>query len=108
MPYSITLISPEERDDLYSKLEPRLLYSAKSEIYGTCIRLLTDQLDTKNTWEDNFYQMSESVRSHGRLVVLQDKDQETGVKYEPLTRTVFLFNLDYYGWVKNIACGSGW
>ena len=67
-------------DDLYSKLEPRLLYSAKSEIYGTCIRLLTDQLDTKNTWEDNFYQMSESVRSHGRLVVLQDKDQENRCK----------------------------
>ena len=25
------------------------------------------------------------------------------VKYDPLTRTAFLFNIDYYGWVKSIA-----
>ena len=25
------------------------------------------------------------------------------VKYDPLTRSAFLFNIDYYGWVKSIA-----
>ncbi|MDW5564318.1 MAG: hypothetical protein SA339_13970 [Methanomassiliicoccus sp.] len=103
MPYDVKLISPEERETLFRRYEPRYLYSSKCELHGTCIRLLTDQANTNNYWEDNFYSMSESVRSHGRLVVLNDPGQGTGVRYDPLTRTAFLFNIDYYGWVKSIA-----
>jgi hypothetical protein len=103
MAYKLEHISPEEREALFRRYEPRYLYSSKCELHGTCIRLLTDQASTNNYWEDNFYSMSESVRSHGRLVVLNDPEQETGVKYDPLTRTAFLFNIDYYGWVKSIA-----
>jgi hypothetical protein len=103
MAYKLELIGPEEREALFRRYEPRYLYSSKCELHGTCIRLLTDQERTNRYWEDNFFSMSESVRSHGRLVVLDDPGQETGVKYDPLTRTVFLFNIDYYGWVKSIA-----
>jgi len=103
MPYKVTIIGPEEREALFSRYEPRYLYSSKCELHGTCIRLLTDQANTNNYWEDNFFSMSESVRSHGRLVVLDDPEQDMGVKYDPLTRTAFLFNINYYGWVKSIA-----
>ncbi|MBI0584711.1 MAG: hypothetical protein ISF22_10885 [Methanomassiliicoccus sp.] len=103
MAYEIELIGPEERNELFERYEPRYLYSSKCEIHGTCIRLLTDQERTNQIWGDNFYNMSESVRSHGRLIVLDDPEQRMMVKYEPLTRTAFLFNIDYYGWVKSIA-----
>jgi hypothetical protein len=103
MLYEVEIIGPEEKDELYVRYEGRFLYTAKSEIYGTCIKLLTDQERTKEIWEDNFYTMAESIRSHGRLIVLKNKDQRMKVKYDPLTKTAFLFNFDYYGWIKSIA-----
>lgn len=103
MPYEIEHIGPEEREELFTRYESRFLYSSKCELHGTCIRLLTDNEAINKVWEDNFYSMSESVRSHGRLVVLNDTSQPMKVKYDPLTRTAFLFNIDYYGWVKSIA-----
>jgi len=103
MRYHLELIGPDERNQLFERYEARYLYSSKCELHGTCIRLLTDQERTDQTWDNNFYGMAESVRSHGRLIVLNDPQQQTGVKYDPLTRTAFMFNIDYYGWVKSIA-----
>jgi hypothetical protein len=103
MPYDIELIGPEESRELFTRYESRFLYTAKCELHGTCIRLLTDQESTIGFWENNFYSMSESVRSHGRLIVLNDPEQRMVVKYDPLTHMAFLFNIDYYGWVKSIA-----
>ena len=58
----------------------------------------------KDMWEDNFYTMSESVRSHGRVIMIDGRPGEAmKVLYEPVTKTAFLFNFDYYGWVKSIA-----
>jgi hypothetical protein len=57
----------------------------------------------KNSWEDNFFSMNENTRSHGRLVVLEESGEPLTVKYEPYTKTAFLFNVDYYGWIKSIA-----
>lgn len=101
--YSVQLISPEEKDELYQQYEGRFLYTAKAEIYGCCIKLLTELEYVKNRWEDNFYTMSEDVRSHGRLIVLEEPDQQMTVKYDPFTKTAFLINVDYYGWIKSIA-----
>jgi|YelNatPaOPRAMG01_1025707.scaffolds.fasta_scaffold20194_4 hypothetical protein len=101
--YSVQLIGPEEKDDLYQKYEGRFLYTAKAEIYGCCIKLLTEVEYVKNRWEDNFYTMSEDVRSHGRLIVLEEPRQQMTVKYDPYTKTAFLINVDYYGWIKSIA-----
>ena len=47
--------------------------------------------------------MSESVRSHGRLIVLEEPGQPITIKYDPYTKTAFLINVDYYGWIKSIA-----
>jgi len=101
--YAVELISPEEKDRLYERYLPRLLYTRKCDINGCCIKLLTDQQRTKDRYEDNFYASSESVRSHGRLVVLSDETAGEVVRYDPLTKTAFLLNIDYYGWIKSIA-----
>ncbi len=103
MSYSVQLIGPEEKDRLLDGYEPRLLYTSKVEIYGCCIKLLTESEDTKNKWEDNFYSANENTRSHGRLIVLSEPGQPLSVRYDPYTKTAFLINVDYYGWVKSIA-----
>jgi hypothetical protein len=103
MSYSVQLISPQEKDQLYKAYEPRLFYTSKAEIYGCCIKILTDSEVIKNKWEDNFFSANENNRSHGRLVVLSEQGQPFTVKYDPLTKTAFLINVDYYGWVKSIA-----
>lgn len=101
--YSVQLIGSEEKDELYQRYEDRFLYTAKAEIYGCCIKLLTEVEYVKDRWEDNFYTMSEDVRSHGRLIVLEEPGQQMTVKYDPYTKTAFLVNVDYYGWMKSIA-----
>jgi hypothetical protein len=101
--YSVQLITPEEKEQLYRQYESRLLYSNKAEVYGCCIKLLTEVPRVRNEWEDNFYTMSENIRSHGRLIVLEEKDQPMTVRFDPYTKTAFLINVDYYGWIKSIA-----
>ena len=103
MSYSVQLISPEEKERLYKLYEPNWLYTSKAEIYGCCIKILTDSEQIKNKWEDNFFSANENNRSHGRLLVLSMPEEPMSVKYDPYTKTAFLVNVDYYGWVKSIA-----
>jgi hypothetical protein len=72
-------------------------------VYGCCIKFLTTNRQMKEMWEDNFYAMSENVRSHGRVVMIDLPEEGMKVLYEPVAKTAFLFNFDYYGWVKSIA-----
>jgi len=101
--YKVQLIDTEEKDRLYEKYEKRFLYTRKASIYGCCIKLLTDVDFVKERWDDNFYSMSEDVRSHGRLIVVEEPGKELSVKYDPYTKTAFLVNVDYYGWIKSIS-----
>jgi hypothetical protein len=101
--YPVQLITPEEKEALYRQYESRLLYTNKADVYGCCIKLLTEIERVKNEWEDNFFTMGENTRSHGRLIVLQEPNQPLNVKYDPYTKTAFLTNVDYYGWIKSIA-----
>jgi hypothetical protein len=101
--YSVELIGPEQKQQLLETYENRLLYTNKAQIYGCCIKLLTDSEEIKNKWEDNFFTADENIRSHGRLIVLTEPNQPLTVKYDPYTKTAFLINVDYYGWVKSIA-----
>jgi hypothetical protein len=101
--YSVQLITPQEKESLYQKYEERLLYTNKAEIYGCCIKLLTEIEHLKNEWEDNFFTMGENTRSHGRIIALEEPNQPISIKYDPYTKTVFLINVDYYGWIKSIA-----
>jgi hypothetical protein len=101
--YAVELISVDEKDRLYAKYEDKYLYTRKASIYGCCIKLLTNVEYTKERWEDSFYSMNEDTRSHGRLIVLEEKGKKLSVKYDPYTKTAFLSNVDYYGWVKSLA-----
>jgi hypothetical protein len=103
MSYPVKLITPEEKDKLLQDYEERFLYTHKADVYGCCVKLLTDIERVKNLWEDNFFSMSENTRSHGRLVVLEEADEPMSVRYDPYTKTAFLVNVDYYGWIKSIA-----
>jgi hypothetical protein len=103
MSYAVQLITPQEKDQLFEKYEKSLLYTNKAEIYGCCIKILTDSETTKDKWEDNFFTENEDTRSHGRLVVINEPNQPLSVKYDPYTKTAFLVNVDYYGWIKSIA-----
>ncbi|MGB7570741.1 MAG: aldolase, partial [Methanothrix sp.] len=45
-----------------------------------------------------------NIRSHGRIYVLEDKSiEENLVCYDPLSRSCFILNMDYYGWIKSLA-----
>ncbi len=101
--YVVELIGVEEKDVLMGRFGDRFLFEERADIYGCCIKLLTDKREVKMRWEDNFYKMSSSVRSHGRLIVLDVEGEGCRVLYDSLSKTAFLFNIDYYGWVKSLA-----
>jgi hypothetical protein len=104
MGYTITLISTEERERLMEEHLPKVRYEIKSDLYGCCIKLMTDDHATKDTWGDNFYFISQNIRSHGRLLVFKnDSYAADTVLFDPLSRTAFLFNFTYYGWIKSLA-----
>jgi hypothetical protein len=101
--YEVEVVSIEEKNALMRKYSDRLLYEERADIYGCCIKLLTDDKYAKERWEKNFYPMSAHVRSHGRMIVVEEKNEKQRVFYDPLSKTAFLINVDYYGWVKSIA-----
>jgi hypothetical protein len=103
MTYQVRLIDANTKERLQAKYEAELPYSRKSEIYGCCIKLLTASDDVRRKWDDNFYAMSENVRSHGRLYLVADPKAKEEVCYDPLTKTAFVFNMTYYGWIKSVA-----
>ena len=104
MAYTISLIGPDEKEHLATQLGPSVRYEIKSEIYGCCIKLLTSDHEVKDTWQENFYSMSQNVRSHGRMYVFSDPAYKPDtVLYEPQSKTAFLFNFNYYGWIKSLA-----
>ncbi len=94
---------PEEKQRLFELNLKRYLYTKKANIYGCCIKLLTELEDVKDLWDENFYTMDENIRSHGRIVVLREEGNQLDVKYDPYTNTAFLTNVDYYGWIKSIT-----
>lgn len=103
MPFPIKLISAEEKRKLYYEIMKLPLYTRKANIYGCCIKFVTDNKFFADVWADNFYTADENLRSHGRIIAIQDSREELHVKYDPLTKTAFAYNIDYYGWIKSLA-----
>jgi hypothetical protein len=107
MAYSVKLISIEEKAILAERYAPQVKYEVKSEIYGCCIKLLTDLAEVKDRWEENFYFISQNIRSHARLYVVLDPDLgDDQVLYDPQSKTAFLVNVGYYGWIKSLALSA--
>jgi hypothetical protein len=104
MSYRISLITPDEKEQLSARFLPGVRYEIKSEIYGCCIKLLSDDPVLRDTWQENFYSMSQNIRSHGRMFVFKDPGYPADtVLYDPQSKTAFLFNFTYYGWIKSLA-----
>ncbi len=104
--YTYEIITPEEKDELLKGNIKKLVFDRKANIHGICIELLTDDKDFKEMWEDNFYYMGEEIRPHGRIVAIRDeKNPAVRVLYEPASKTCFILNADYYGWIKSFALG---
>jgi len=77
-------------------------YERKANIHGACVKLLTDNPDFKEEWEDNFKFMNEDIRPHAKIFSVEDGGK-LRVMYEPLSKTCVIKNCDYYGWIKSIA-----
>jgi len=104
MAYTISLITIDEKDRLAERFLPKVRFEVKSEIYGCCIKLLSDDPVLRDTWQENFFSMSQNIRSHGRLYVFSDPGYPPDtVLFDPGSKTAFLLNIRYYGWVKSIA-----
>ena len=104
MGYKVEIISRKEKDKLFDELYKKCIYGVKSNIYGLCIKLLTNSRKFREMWEDNFKAMLEEIRPHARVVAVDD-GKKFRVLYEPTSKTVIIMNCDYYGWVKSIALG---
>lgn len=104
MSYAVEIITSTRKEELLEQYARQVLYEVKSEIYGCCIKLLTGSSKIKDAWEESFYFASQNIRSHGRLYVLEDRSVgENQVFYDPHSKSCFLFNIDYYGWIKSLA-----
>jgi len=105
MAYEVVLIEGQRTEELLQVCRPMNYYRHKADINGVCIELFTENKDHIDMWSDNFYHMSDSVRSHARIYCIDDGETELHAEYDISTYTIFLFNYDYYGWVKSIALG---
>lgn len=104
MVYAVRLIEAGEKEEYAGRYAPQVRYEVKSEIYGCCIKVLTDDKTVKERWEENFYFISQGIRSHGRLYVVADPAvPDDTVLYDPASKTAFLVNISYYGWIKSLA-----
>ena len=103
MPYEIIKITPDEKHELYSKYMSRPMFTRKADVYGCCMKLITGSRVFADVWSDNFYSSDESKRSHGRIITIDEPSTPPHVKYDPLTKTAFIYNFDYYGWIKSVA-----
>lgn len=102
MGYNVDIISIDDTHMYLNKM-PHFTWERKANIFGICVKIITNSMRIKDAWEDNFYFMSENVKSHGRIYAFYDEDEESYVKYEPYTNTAVLKNITYYGYVKSIA-----
>ena len=105
MAYEVKVIGPERIDELRKRTSEINYYESKADINGVCVELFTENKTYLEMWTDNFYHMSDRVRAHARIYCLDDPSTDLHVEYDYENSVAYLFNFDYYGWVKSIALG---
>ena len=103
--YKVTIIDDERSVELRKRCEAFKYHSSKADINGICVELFTENRDYMDMWTDNFYHMSDHVRPHARIYCINDDSCDLHAEYDVSSYTMFLFNFDYYGWIKSIALG---
>ncbi|MBU0591206.1 hypothetical protein KKF81_04825 [Candidatus Micrarchaeota archaeon] len=101
--YKVKIINPSKKEKLMEVLYSPNLYEQKASIHGTCVKLFTDSRQFKDMWEENFEIMPDSIRPHARLFAINNGKKKLEVLYEPISKTVIIYNCNYYGWIKSIA-----
>ncbi len=103
MGYKVNIISTDKALKVYDETRCGQYYTAKADIYGVCVKLITKSRLNIEMWTDNFHSMADVIRSHAKIIVIDDPEKEMYVDYDPVTSTAILYNFDYYGWIKSIA-----
>jgi hypothetical protein len=103
--YYVEIITPHEKDRMFDELKWKVLFERKANIHGACVKLLTDNEEFKEEWEDNFKFMNEDIRPHTKIFSVEDGG-DLQVLYEPVSKTCIIKNCDYYGWIKSIALAA--
>ncbi len=103
--YEVKIISPQKKDEIFKEVVGKVKYERKANIHGACVKLLTDNHNFKEEWEDNFKFMNEDIRPHTKIFAVDDGG-ELEVIYEPVSKTCIIKNCDYYGWIKSIALAT--
>lgn len=101
--YVPKIILRKRLEALSSKIDFSSLYERKASIHGTCIKLFCPDAKIIDMWDENFHSMPNDIRPHARLFCLQDGSKKLKVLYEPNSKTAFIYNCGYYGWIKSIA-----
>ena len=105
MAYRTEIIGPERSGELAKTAAEINLYKSKADINGICVELHTANKDYLEMWTDNFYSCSDHMRPHARIYCLSDPATDLHAEYDVENRVMYLFNYDYYGWIKSIALG---
>jgi hypothetical protein len=103
--YEVEIIKPEKKEEIFPEIVNKVRYERKANIHGACVKLLTDNYDFKEEWEDNFKFMNEDIRPHSKIFSIEDGGK-LQVMYEPVSGTCIIKNCDYYGWIKSIALAA--
>ena len=103
--YEVNIISSQQKDEIFPEIVDKVRYERKANIHGACVKLLTDNHNFKEEWEDNFKFMNEDVRPHCKIFTIEDGGK-LEVMYEPLSKSCIVKNCNYYGWIKSIALAA--
>ncbi|MDP3065893.1 MAG: hypothetical protein Q8N08_04065, partial [Methanobacteriaceae archaeon] len=71
-PYQVEIISPARKEELFVEIVDKVRFERKANIHGACVKLLTDNPDFKEEWEDNFKFMNEDIRPHSKIFSVKD------------------------------------
>ncbi len=105
MAYRLITVDDNRSKELRQNCSGLNLYTMKADINGICVQLCTENKTYIDMWSDNFYLMSDNVRPHATIFCINDDSTDLHAEYDVANRIMFLFNFDYYGWVKSIALG---
>lgn len=103
--YKVKVIDPDTKDEIFQDVVKKVKFERKANIHGACVKLLTDNENFKEEWEDNFKFMNEDIRPHAKIFSVEDRGK-LEILYEPISKTCIIRNCDYYGWIKSIALAA--
>jgi len=104
--YVKKIISIHEKERRYQKYLPKIIFERKANISGGCLHLYSDNDEWEDQWDENWFFIDEKLRSHAKLFSINSGSNAKGIPtvyYDPLSRTAFFENNNYYGWLKSVA-----